>query len=125
MHNILEAYIESRCNERGRRVGYSMKRDKASEDGQSGLGGCLAGGECLTVFYKGGARYYCWGRRAVQMWLSRVSAGPLLAQGYIGNLHVVVRMDFAVADFPANALEHWPDMCVEVPLVDPGEGCNG
>ncbi len=50
---------------------------------------------------------------------------PMGARGLVRDLHVVVRMDFAVADFPANALEHWPDMCVEVPLIDPCERCKG
>jgi len=46
-------------------------------------------------------------------------------RGLVRDLHVVVRMDFAVADFPANTLEHWPDMRVEVPLIDPCERCKG
>ena len=113
---MLEAYIESRCNERGRRVGCSMKRDKASEDGQSGLCGCLAGGGCLTVFYKGGARYYCWGRRAVQMWLSRVSAGPCwhkdLLETYMLLYAWILRLQISLRTLSSTGLicalrSHW------------------
>jgi hypothetical protein len=38
------------------------------------------------------------------------------------DLHVVVRMNLAVTYFLAHALEQWFDVCVEVPLVDPGKG---
>jgi hypothetical protein len=50
---------------------------------------------------------------------------PMGGRAVERDLHVVVRMDFAVADFPANTLEDWPDMCVEVPLIDPCERCKG
>ena len=41
------------------------------------------------------------------------------------GLHVVVRMNFAIANLLFDAIEKGLDVSVEVPLVDPGEGCNG
>ena len=38
------------------------------------------------------------------------------------DLHVVVRMNFAVTYFPSNLIEHWFDVLVQVPMVDSGEG---
>ena len=49
----------------------------------------------------------------------------LVPRGPGRDLHVVVRMNFAVAELPPHVLEQWPDMCVEIPPVDPGEGCKG
>jgi hypothetical protein len=40
------------------------------------------------------------------------------------DLHVVVRMNFAVTNLSAHLVHDWLDVGVEVPLVDAGEGCE-
>jgi hypothetical protein len=110
MHNILEAYIESRCNKAVALVApWSVGKEPVRARWVLGTGYCVAG------------------RQAIHEQSSTRVVREILLLGTAGSpdVDVVVRMDFAVADFPANALEHWPDMCVEVPLIDPCERCKG
>ncbi|KAJ8118030.1 hypothetical protein OPT61_g919 [Boeremia exigua] len=75
-----------------------------------------------TAVVGGRSRYDCGARG--QYWMVTPMNWYHGAPSY-SDLHVVVRMDFAVADFLLDAVEQRLDVGVQVPLVDAGEGREG
>jgi hypothetical protein len=78
-----------------------------------------------------GVGSYCCGLRAVQMCLLREGQHQLVTPINWYNdesrhdLHVVVRVDFAVTYLLADLLDQWFDVCIQVPLINSCERRKG